>query len=166
MEQVTKQNVQKQFEQFIQTATNEDRSILSKILDNLQQKKDSTGSYLSAIIKMEKSSLQDKELEITLPVHPIVYNSLDMVHGGITATLADSAMGTLVHQLLPDHQTAVTSNLSVQYIRPGTGDYLRCRASVTHQGRQLCVTEAKIVDNRNKLVATAQGTFMVIPKAK
>ncbi|MDQ0206474.1 PaaI family thioesterase [Alkalicoccobacillus murimartini] len=166
MEDTSKHAIQKQFDQYIQTASETEMNVLSTVLSNLQQKKDTTGSFLSALIKMKKSTTQNNELEVSLPVHPIIYNSLDMVHGGITATLADSAMGTLVHDLLPEHQTAVTSNLSVQYIRPGKGESLHCKATVTHQGRQLYVTEARIVNNLNKLVATAHATFMVVPKNK
>ncbi|MFK3937061.1 PaaI family thioesterase [Alkalihalobacillus sp. NPDC078783] len=166
MEHVTNQSVQTQFEQYLQSATNQDKEILSSILTNLQQKKDTSGSYLSALIKMEAKTFANKQLEMTIPISPIIHNSLDIVHGGITATLADSTMGTLVHRLLPEHQTAVTTNLSVQYIRPGKGTHLSCTASVTHQGKQLCVTEARVVDDRGKLVATANGTFMVIAKSK
>ncbi|TSB46299.1 PaaI family thioesterase [Alkalicoccobacillus porphyridii] len=164
MEDTKKQTVEAQINTYVQSASKADLEILSHIVENLQQKKDSKESYLSALVNMKQTMRSGNELEMTIPIHPIIHNSLNMVHGGITATLADSAMGSLVHQLLPDGQTAVTTNLSVQYIRPGIGESLTCIASVTHQGKQLCVTEARVYNHVNKLIATAHATFAVILK--
>lgn len=166
MKDTSKEMILEQVHTYLQTASQSDLNTLSLILHNLKQKKATDSSYLSAVINMNNTNPSSTELEMTIPINPIIHNSLNMVHGGITATLADSAMGKLVHEQLPEHLTAVTTNLSIQYIRPGTGKFLTCKASVTHQGKQLCVAEAKVHNDQHKLIATANATFAVIKKSK
>src|SRR5436305_5019963 len=48
------------------------------------------------------------------------YNPLGTVHGGVTATLLDSALGCVVQSMLPGATSYTTLELKVNYLRPIT----------------------------------------------
>ena len=107
---------------------------------------------------------EKKTCEITVPINPFLNNSLDIVHGGITATILDTTMGTVANFLLPDGYGAVTNQLNIHYIAPGIGDTLRCKAEVIHQGSKTFVISGEIYRSDGKKIAYATGTFFTIQK--
>ena len=50
------------------------------------------------------------------------YNPIGSVHGGLAATLLDSAMGCAVHTTLPDRRGYTTLELKVNFTRAITAD--------------------------------------------
>src|SRR5690606_27049761 len=59
---------------------------------------------------------------VVLSVEPAEfhYNPLGTVHGGLAATLCDSAMACAVHTMLPLGKAYTTLELHINYIRPIT----------------------------------------------
>jgi acyl-CoA thioesterase len=79
------------------------------------------------------------------------------LHGGISAMLADDAMGWAVITL---GQTCVTLDMYVNYIAPAFGDNeLIAEANVIHAGKKTVVTEATLYTDKGELVAKSRGTF-------
>lgn len=150
---------------YLQEATDEETAVLNQIIDGLlatQRKEQLT--YLSGITHAEATIPNKDTFAIRVPITPLIHNPLNIVHGGMTATLLDSAMGGAAMQVLPDHLTAVTSQLNIHYLRPGTGKTLESKATVVHAGKQLVVVEGNAFDDRNRMIAKATGTFFVIPR--
>jgi uncharacterized protein (TIGR00369 family) len=96
------------------------------------------------------------------------YNPIGVVHGGVAATLLDSAMGCAVHSTLPAGASYTTLEVKVNYIRPmlaETGE-VRCEANAIHVGRRTATAEGKILDAQNKLYAHGTTTCIIFrPKA-
>lgn len=91
------------------------------------------------------------------------YNPLGVVHGGLAATLLDSAMGCAVHSALPTGARYTTIELKVNYIRAmttATGK-VRAEGSVIHIGGRVGVAEGRIVDAEGKLYAHATTTCII-----
>jgi len=82
------------------------------------------------------------------------------VHGGITATLADSVMGSVASR--STGYKVVTTEMNVHYLTPGTGDRLIATASVLRRGKTLCVCECKIHNEQGRLVLAGTGTFYLV----
>jgi len=91
------------------------------------------------------------------------YNPLGTVHGGILATLLDSVMGCAVHTTLPRGRAYTSLEIKVNYIRAVTNDSgeLAAEGRIVHGGRQSAVAEARLVDARGRLCATASTTCLV-----
>lgn len=91
------------------------------------------------------------------------YNPIGMVHGGLAATLLDSAMGCAVHSLLPEGRAYTTLELKVNYIRPLTHETGRVRAvgKVIHLGGKVATAEGSVVDAAGKLYAHATTTCLL-----
>lgn len=91
------------------------------------------------------------------------YNPIGSVHGGVYATLLDSACGCAVQSLLPAGDFYTSLDLSVKFLRGMTKDtgQVQCIGTVTHMGRRTALAEARIIDGNGKLYATATSTCMI-----
>jgi uncharacterized protein (TIGR00369 family) len=161
-----KTSIQHQIHNYLQQANAEEEQVLKLIVEGLQRKQQGeNGSYLGGLLKA--SSLyheEDQRLEMVIPSSPIIQNSLDIVHGGITATLIDSAMGTLVHRLLPSEVAAVTSEIKINYVAPGIGRELKCIVTIIHKGSKTIVCEGKVFREDGTLIAHSTASFFIIPR--
>jgi uncharacterized protein (TIGR00369 family) len=93
------------------------------------------------------------------------YNPLAIVHGGVFATLLDSACGCAVHTMLPPGVFYASLDLSVKFLRPvtvGTGP-ITAEGSVVHLGRRTALAEARITDDAGKVFVTATSSCLIMP---
>ncbi len=92
------------------------------------------------------------------------YNPIGVVHGGLLATVLDSAMGCAVHSTLPQGTGYTTLELKVNFVRPATKHTgpLRCEARVLHRGRRSATAEGRVIDTEGKLYAHATTTCLVM----
>jgi uncharacterized protein (TIGR00369 family) len=93
------------------------------------------------------------------------YNPIGMVHGGLVATLLDSALGCAVQTTLPAGMAYTTLELHVNLTRALTKDTgeIRVEANVLHAGRRMATAEAKVFDMRGKLYGHGTTTCLVFP---
>jgi uncharacterized protein (TIGR00369 family) len=148
----------------IESSSEEDLEALTYVLEGIQKKiTGKTHFYLDGLLQMDRT-LGDDFCEITMPLNPVLHNSLNILHGGITATLIDTAMGTLVNHKLPKGYGAVTNQLNIHYIAPGTGESIRCKAEIVHHGSKTMVVSGTAYRSDGKKIAHATGTFFIIQK--
>ena len=88
-------------------------------------------------------------------------NPAGTVHGGVLATLVDTAMGTAVRSATDDGDVPATSQLTVTYLRPGKPGRLEITARVRTRGEHLTVCEADIEQDGRGLVH-AVATFALL----
>ncbi len=94
-----------------------------------------------------------------LPEH---CNGAGIVHGGLLASLLDTATGWAVHTRVPEGVAAPHVHLSVQYVRAAVpGETLVCRARCIAVGGRIGSTEAEIMQ-RGAVVARGVGTHAVL----
>ncbi|MET7455764.1 PaaI family thioesterase [Streptomyces sp. NPDC005574] len=93
------------------------------------------------------------------------YNPIGSVHGGVYATLLDSAAGCAVHSTLPAGTGYTSLDLTVKFLRRITVDTGRVRAigTVLNRGRQTALAQAQLVDEDGRLLAHATSSIMLIP---
>jgi uncharacterized protein (TIGR00369 family) len=91
------------------------------------------------------------------------YNPMGMIHGGLAATLLDSALGCSVNSCLAAGDFYTTLELKVNYLRPLTLDTgtVRAVATILHIGRTTALAEGRVVDADDKLYAYASSTFLI-----
>ncbi|NLO22450.1 MAG: PaaI family thioesterase [Syntrophomonadaceae bacterium] len=86
-------------------------------------------------------------------------NSRGLLHGGLIATLADTAMGL---SMLSLNIRGLTLELNINYLAPvEIGSRLTAQARVIHAGENSLVVEADVYDQRQNLVAKSRGTFFM-----
>ena len=85
------------------------------------------------------------------------------MHGGVLATLIDSAMGISVTSLAPPDHYSVTVQMNVNFIRPAwPGESLIANGEVKHNGRQTAVAYSEVRTPAGVLVASGTGTFLYL----
>ncbi|MCA1053388.1 PaaI family thioesterase [Rossellomorea aquimaris] len=158
------EELHKLLDEVLKRADEQEIISIRQLLNGVKRKQNHENeSLIGGIFAMDKRS-DSEELEISIPISTVTHNSLQIVHGGVTATLVDTAMGTLANMLLPDGYGAVTTNLNVHYLAPGTGTKLTARATVVHRGTKTMVVEGKVVSAEGKMVAHSTGSFFIIKK--
>lgn len=93
------------------------------------------------------------------------YNPIGVVHGGLAATLLDSALGCCVHTTMQVGMGYTTIQLNVNFVRAMTDNTgtVRAEGRVIHGGRQMATAEATIKDLNGKLYAHGTTTCLVFP---
>ena len=96
------------------------------------------------------------------------YNPIGVVHGGLAATLLDSAMGCAVHTTLEPGWSYGTLDLSARFVRPITAETGRvlCEGVVVHRGGRTATTEGRLwAEDTGKLLAHGTGSALLLPVA-
>ena len=94
------------------------------------------------------------------------YNPIGVVHGGLAATLLDSAMGCAVQSTLDAGVGYTTLDLNTTFLRPMTSDTGRvvCEAVVIHTGSRIATAEGRVFSaSTGKLIATGTCSCVVLP---
>lgn len=104
--------------------------------------------------------------EVTFAMTPTQqhYNPIGSVHGGVVATLLDTAMGCALHTRLPQGTRYTTLDINVRYLRPTTVQTHTVLAvgSVVHHGRRTATAEARLLaEETGDLLATATSTLLI-----
>ena len=92
------------------------------------------------------------------------YNPIGSVHGGVLATVCDSAIGCAIHSQLAAGVGYTTLELKTNFVRPllkGSGE-ARCVGETLYLGSRQATGEAKIFNAEGKLVAHATATCLIM----
>lgn len=82
-----------------------------------------------------------------------------LLHGGVTATLIDTAMAFAVRTRVEPTTPTATIDLTIHYIRPITAGRAVCTAMVVRAGRRIFTVSAEVKNDDDKLIATAISTY-------
>ncbi|MFD7614966.1 PaaI family thioesterase [Streptomyces sp. NPDC059828] len=93
------------------------------------------------------------------------YNPIGSVHGGVYATMLDSAAGCAVQTTLPAGMGYTSVDLNVKFLRPSTVDTGKIRAvgTVHNSGRRLALAQAELFDSADRLLAHATSSCLLFP---
>lgn len=101
--------------------------------------------------------LTKDDIKVEVELTDVSMNPYNMAHGGLTFSLADTAMGLLVrsHTGIP----AITINSQIDFLKPGTGKKLIATAKIIKDGKKVLVAKSEVKNDEGKLIATATGTY-------
>jgi len=114
---------------------------------------------LFRLLDLELASVGDGRATVRIPFDEEFTNvANESMHGGIAATLIDTASGFALRSQLGADARLSTTDLNVRYVRPATGD-LRAEARVVRAGGTMGVTESTVtgVDPHGDEVTVATG---------
>ena len=90
-------------------------------------------------------------------------NPAGTVHGGVLATLVDTAMASAVRSATGDGEVPATTQLTLAFLRAARPGRLSASAQITKQGDHLMLCEADVEQDGRTLVH-AVGTFAVLQR--
>ena len=114
---------------------------------------------LARMIGMHLTELQLDEAVIEMEMRDDLSQPSGIMHGGVTATLIDTAMAFAVRTRLKPEEPTATIDLTIHYVRPHAEGKCRCTARVLRAGRRIFTVTADVVNEDGKLVATGVSTY-------
>lgn len=120
---------------------------------------------ISHLTGIRPTEFAEGSATFVLPCTEWLTSPLRSVQGGMIAMLADTAMQVAVQTTTPAGTAIAGLDLKVNYLRPvlPDGRDLTARASVTHAGRRLAITQAAVENADGKVVALVTGSSMFLP---
>ena len=118
-------------------------------------------SSFHAAIGIIVEHVRDGSVDLRLEAGPDHANLQGTVHGGVLATLADTAAGLAVRSAIPPGSRHVSVNLDVQYVAPAGMGTLLATGRVVRLGRRIAFAEGEVSDAAGGLLARAQVTVAV-----
>lgn len=110
-------------------------------------------------VGIEFIELHEDGATMRLMVRDEHLNGAGVVHGGVTFTLADSALGYGIYRTLG--KPCTTAEMKINYIRPAMGGVLVARSRIVKKGRRLVVARAEVTCDGLQ-VAQVLSTFAVL----
>ncbi len=117
-----------------------------------------TTPYLQ-LLGIELIEITAEKAVMSLAMQKKLRQPYKLLHGGATASLIDTAMAFAVVAAIGTEDKATTVDLTVQYLRPHTEGKVFCTAKVTRAGKRLLFLSAEVVNEQDKLIATALSTY-------
>jgi uncharacterized protein (TIGR00369 family) len=110
---------------------------------------------ISQLIGMQVDAGEAGSATVRLPITSQLHNPMGRVHGGVYAVLADAAMGIAFGRTLDEGQDFATLDLHVHFIRAARTELMIAKATVRQRGLKVGFCECDIIDDRQRLLATA-----------
>lgn len=104
-------------------------------------------------------------VRLEMPYSEKITQQHGYIHGGMLATVLDSACGYSALSLMPAGTAVLTVEYKVNLLAPADGSVFDFVGTVIKPGRTIMVSEGRayaIRDDRAKLVATMSATAMVV----
>lgn len=133
--------------------TDEQRALAANSLHSLP---------FAKLMGMQLVDLRPDEAVVKIDMRDDLRQPSGVLHGGVTATLIDTAMAFAVITRLGAEDRASTVDLTVHYLRPHLAGAFTCTARIVRAGKRIFTVSADVANSENKLIATAVSTYMKI----
>jgi len=111
------------------------------------------------LIGMRLVEMRPNEAVIEIEMRDDLKQPSGVLHGGVTATLIDTAMAFAVRTYLTDTEPTATIDLTVHYLRPHVEGKAICTARVVRPGKRIFTVSAEVHNEQGKLIATGLSTY-------
>ena len=121
------------------------------------------GAPYPALIGMTIAALDFDRCRIELTLRNDHMQPFGIVHGGVIATLIDTATFWAAFMRLPQDAGLVNVDLKLNYLKTVVSGHLRAEGECLRAGRQISYTVASVYDDNGDLVAHGTSTMMALP---
>jgi uncharacterized protein (TIGR00369 family) len=120
-------------------------------------------SPIAVLMGMSIAEIEEGRVVFAAQPAEYHYNPIGVVHGGLAATLLDSAMGCAVHSTLPAGTGYTTLEIKVNYVRAltSTSGEVRAEGTVIHRGGRVATAEGRLVGADGTLYAHGTTTCII-----
>ena len=117
------------------------------------------GQHFMNLIGFHINLIEEGRVEGWLELQQVHKQQKGLVHGGLSATLADIVAGFAAYTVVPADHHVVTAEIKVSYLNPGIGEKVFAKGWVLKQGRKMNFCEAEIwCESAGKLTLIAKAT--------
>ena len=116
-------------------------------------------NLFAQLIGMKLIDLKPQQATVEIEMRDDLRQPHGILHGGVTATLIDTAMAYAVITCLAPDEKASTVDLSVHYLRPHVEGAFSCTAKIVRAGKRILTVSADVFSANGKQIATALSTY-------
>ncbi|HLI97339.1 MAG TPA: PaaI family thioesterase [Candidatus Baltobacteraceae bacterium] len=118
-----------------------------------------------SVLDISEGNLGDGWIEFAMRPQPFMLNLAGTVHGGVLATLVDSALTCALVTRLPKGMACTTIDLQMRFFRPAhlSAERLTARAEVLNLGKSLGATQGEVRDAKGRLIVHATSSLVIAP---
>jgi uncharacterized protein (TIGR00369 family) len=120
----------------------------------------------NALLGMRVAGVHRDGITLTCTIHGKLLNSAGVLHGGVSAALADAAVGVALHRHFGGTYPITTVELKINYFRPAKEGRIFARSHLLRVGSTLCVGRVDLADSRRRAIGTALVTYMILGEAR
>src|ERR1051325_6640365 len=95
-------------------------------------------------------------------LRPELMNSAGTLHGGVTASIADAAVGSALHFHFAGARPFTTVEMKANYFRPVTGGKVVARSHLARVGSAIAVGRVDLWDEHRRSIGLAIVTYMLL----
>lgn len=126
------------------------------------QKAVGTSPY-PAHMKMELAHIEYDRADIIINLSQCHLQPFGIVHGGVLATMIDTATFWAAFMRLPEDTGLVNVDLKLNYLAPVVSGRLTAEGVCIRPGRSISYSEARLFDESRSLIAHGTSTLMALP---
>ena len=112
------------------------------------------------LLGIKVDSMEPGHAVLSLEMRDDLMRNGGIAHGGVAASLIDSAMAMAIEPMLAANESTTTVDLTIHYLRPLREGTARASARVVRAGRRVITVSAELFDHNEKLAATAISTYL------
>jgi uncharacterized protein (TIGR00369 family) len=118
----------------------------------------------AAVLGLRLDAVADGRVVFSLEPQEFMQNGLGILHGGVAASMFDTAVGCACLTVLPAGKAAVTMDLNLRYFKPlsALSGRIRCEGQVINVGRTTITSEGRLFDGKDRLCGHATATLAII----
>ncbi len=114
-------------------------------------------------MSMRLAAIEIDRAEIELATGRCHLQPYGIVHGGVVATLIDTATFWAVFMRVPEDAGLVNIDLKLNYLKPVVDKRLKARGRAIRSGKTISYAEARVLDADGELIAHGASTLMTLP---
>ena len=114
-------------------------------------------------LRMQLVSISVDHAMVKLKTEQCHLQPFGIVHGGVLATLIDTATFWSVFLRLPEDAGLVNIDLKLNYLKSITTGMMTAKGRCIRAGRSISYAEASVKDEKGNILAHGTSTLMVMP---
>lgn len=118
---------------------------------------------IASLIDFNAFEIIDGQVRLSFVPQTMHYNYIGTVHGGVIATMLDTAAACALHYTLPPGVGYTSQDLSTKFLRPvtsNTGEVF-AEGRLIHRGSRTALAEANLTDADGRLLAHATSSLLI-----
>jgi acyl-coenzyme A thioesterase PaaI-like protein len=97
-------DIKEELNRFLADSSTEEQEAIKLFVKSLKLKREKPNmTHIASLLQLKTTIIEENILEMEMPNSPLLDNSIGIVHGGLSATLLDTAMGTMA-SLVPGNK--------------------------------------------------------------
>ncbi|MFX1495641.1 MAG: PaaI family thioesterase [Promethearchaeota archaeon] len=133
---------------------------MQPLLEKLIKQGESSPFYQLLNIKIDE--VRKSYARLSMEVDERHLQFLKTVHGGVIASLADSAAAWATYGLNNLAGTPVTVEMKINFLKPVKSGKLVAKARNLHKGSKIFVSDVEVKDGNGNLIAKSLVTYYLI----